>query len=96
MSRSISTNDLVRWFRQVWPSDARRMGVLSGYAVIGQQKLALADIALRGMVYRSTFDPNPQTSAFQQGRQSLALEIIRLAGEDPAALYARIERGGQS
>ena len=79
------------WFRQIWPT--RYHNVLADYAAVGGLKHFLTDIALRGGV----FTPHgPTNNLYEAGRRegerTLALHIIRIAGEDPAALSRFIEK----
>lgn len=83
------------WLQQTWPR--KRQAVLQGYMVVGREKHFLADIALRGNVFGACHVPgDPATSAVNEGRRQMALEIIKLAGEEPTRLYALIERAPTS
>lgn len=78
------------WFQTVWPNPQKRQAAASQYGAIGP--LALADIALRGRVWRPSHVPNdPTTTAWNDGRRSLALEILELANMPPDRLKALIE-----
>lgn len=47
-------------------------------------ELVLADLARQGHLRESTFNPDPQRAAFNEGRRSLALHIERMvAGPEP-------------
>ena len=81
------------WFGQLWPRETGRRAVLSDFATVGTLKHFLADLALRGNV----FSGHPVTDSLYQlgrmeGRRELALEVIQLAGQEPQALWAYIER----
>ena len=41
-------------------------------------RLVLEDIERRGLVRESTFHPDPQRAAFNEGRRSLALHVLRM------------------
>lgn len=71
----------------------RRRLAAAGYATLGQHHPhTLADIAVRGRLYRSSHVPgDPQTTAFNEGRRSLALEIHELAGLDPQKLSRLVD-----
>lgn len=82
---------LTVWLWQMWPSHGLRYAVCADYAAIGaQHKHFLADVALRGGVYRE-FDPaSDGTLENFNGRRELALELIKLAKVDPDKLFATI------
>lgn len=86
--------NLPNWFRQMWPFPDGRRVVIDQYRVLANQKLALADIALRGGVY--SVNPKPPANFFEagvrEGRRQMALEIARICDADPAALYGFLER----
>lgn len=83
--------DVRGWLNRVWPKTAD--AVVREYLVVGQQKKFLADVALRGAVFSACHVPgDPYSSAVAEGRRQLALEIIKLAGEDAGRLFALIER----
>lgn len=84
--------NLARWFRQIWPTQGKRIAVIEGYRAIPQ--LTLADIALRGRCYdadlrdiKTEFD-----AGVRAGRQQLALEIIKIADAAPQHLFGYVER----
>ncbi len=75
------------WFQSAWRASSDRRQVLAEYAQLGRMRLLLADIALRGGVFR----PIPAAADLYQagiaeGRRQLALELIRTAGTEPALL----------
>ncbi len=79
------------WLRQVWPRKAA--AVVSDYLAVGTHKHFLADVLLRGNVYR----PHPPTDSLYQagvleGRRQLAIEITSLAGDRPERLWSFIEQ----
>lgn len=83
---------VIALLRQHWPTLGNRSAVVHGYKVLASQHpRTLADIALRNNV----FSPAPATSelelAIAEGRRRAALEIIRLANIEPAALQALLE-----
>ena len=82
---------LPQWLYQMWPSPGLRYGVAADYAAIGaQHKLFLADVALRGGVYREWDEKSDGALANFNGRRELALEIIKTAKVDPDLLFASI------
>lgn len=82
----------VTWFREVWPTQAKRHTVIEGYRGIG--KMVLTDIALRGYVFSAP--PRTPGDVFRdginEGRRLLAQEILDLAALDPATLHDLIEK----
>lgn len=76
------------WFMRLWPRDPDRRQVLAEYAQLGRMQRLLADVALRGGVFRpSAADPaNLFAAGIVEGRRQLALELIRTAGTDPTIL----------
>ena len=78
----------VAWFRQIWPHVDGRRAVISDYVAIGSgHKHFLADVALRGGVYRA-FDPaSDGTLENFNGRRELALELIKLCRVHPQELW---------
>jgi hypothetical protein len=44
---------------------------------------------------KPTFDLNPQAASFNEGRRSVALEILRHLHIDPITLYAEMLRQNQ-
>ncbi|MCA3648252.1 MAG: hypothetical protein IOB85_15205 [Methylobacterium sp.] len=59
------------------------------YRSIGENKLLLADILSRAGVFDPVPRPgNPQSLAFQEGRRSLALEILHLSQAEPMEIEA--------
>jgi len=69
------------------PDQAKR--IVSGYAVLAQQKDVLADIAHRGGVY--TYEPvkgmTPYEAGVFEGRRQFALEMLCASNADFQALY---------
>jgi hypothetical protein len=49
-------------------------------------ELVLADLERRGFGLTPHFDPDPQRTAYNEGRRSLLLHILAMIEEDPAAL----------
>jgi hypothetical protein len=90
--------NLRKYFAQMWPGESGRRIVLEQYRIIANQKLALADIALRGGVY--SVDPRPPANFYdagvREGRRQMALEIARICDADPAHLYGFVERKPQN
>jgi hypothetical protein len=82
---------LTAWLHQMWIDRPRQHAVVNEYLSIGvQHKHFLADVALRGGVYRA-FDPASDGDlANFNGRRELALEIIKICGASPEQLYAAI------
>lgn len=80
---------LARWLHEIWPTPLLRHGVVAEYVSIGaQHKRFLADVALRGGVYRE-YDARSDGSLENfNGRRELALEIIKTARVDPDQLFA--------
>lgn len=80
------------WFRQIWPKHGPE--VVRQWSALGQSRLVLADIALRGRVYtpfgREAVDA--YTAGRMEGRRELALEILTLANANPDILFALIEK----
>lgn len=88
----MTLNRFARWFRTVWPSPGRRAALYGQYASLSEKPLVLADIALRGRVWRPSHVPNdPTTTAWNDGRRSLALEILELAGMSADQLARLVE-----
>lgn len=80
-----------RWFRAVWPRPEARSAVLMEYQAMARFKLALADIAARGGLRRPAHHPgDPYQTAWNDGRRSLAQEIIDMTGLDQATLQKLI------
>lgn len=70
-----------------WPALADRRQCALEYAELGKMKRLQADILLRGGVYVVGGLPrDPYHAGLLEGRRQLALEIVRTAGTDPAAL----------
>lgn len=82
---------LGRWFQLAWRDRGKRRDAALGYAVLRERPLVLADIALRGSVYQPILDADPVLAARAEGRRQLALEILGLAGMDPARLLPLID-----
>lgn len=72
-------NRFASWFLTVYPGAAARRTVMAEYAALRSYKHALADIALRGFAFRTSHVPgDAYTTAYNEGRRSLALEIAEL------------------
>lgn len=83
----------MRWWKSVWRRRENRILLLQEYMTVGEQKLFLADLALRGGVWTTSHVPgDPYSSAVAEGRRQLALEIIKIASESPSTLWAWLER----
>ena len=86
-------SNAIRWWKSVWRQRQNRILLLQEYMTVGEQKLFLADLALRGGVWTTSHVPgDPYSSAVAEGRRQLALEIIKIANESPATLWAWLER----
>jgi len=84
--------NLAAWLRTRW-SPTNRREVMRDYMALREHKLFLADLGLRAGVWSSCHVPgDPYSSAVAEGRRQLALEIIKLAGEEPASLWRYLER----
>ncbi len=87
----------IAWFRRAWLSSQARFRVMGEYAALRQSRYLLSDIAQRGGVFRAAHEPgDPCTTAWNDGRRSLALEIIEMAGCDPRELLDVVERRSRS
>lgn len=80
----------LQWLRTLFLGRYQQVAI--EYAGLGAKKNLLADIATRGGV----FDPvlmsaDPLSLAFQEGRRSLALEILQLARADPFEVEAFVK-----
>ena len=65
-------------FLALWRREA---GMLHAqYQELSAKKHLLADIALRGGLHTTEFEPDPRKAAYLEGRRALALEIVTLAG----------------
>jgi len=86
--------DTVRWFAAAWRDRGRRQAVLAEYQQLGRLKYALADIALRGAVFGEAGRTPGDVfgDGINEGRRQMAVEIIKLAGEDPTQIWALVER----
>lgn len=83
---------LVPWLRDMWGAQKRR-DLIGQYSAIGAQyKLALADIALRGLVYSDIEAATDRQTFINIGRRQLALEILEAASQDPGILFQLIEK----
>ncbi len=51
-------------------------------------RLVLEDLARRGLLRESTFHPDPHRAAFNEGRRSLALHVLRMLERPGAARQA--------
>lgn len=79
------------WLQGMWPQ--KGAAVTREYASLAQMQHFLADVALRGAVFSACHVPgDPYTSAVNEGRRQLALEIIKLAHTEPVRLFALIEK----
>src|SRR5262245_39743052 len=87
--------DPITWFREIWPFHDTRERVIAEYRAAGaQQRLMLADIALRGGVF-STLPRAPGDvfgAGINEGRRMLALEIFELANLAPWEVHTLIAR----
>jgi hypothetical protein len=80
------------WFRQIWPRPAGKHNVLSGYAMLRDERHVLADIALRNRVFKEfPKGLNAFDAGVCEGRRQAALEILELCSLDPALLWEVIE-----
>ncbi len=80
------------WFRGLWPHAQIRRRVTAEYADLGKLTYVLADIAARGAINTPVHVPgDPYSTAFNDGRRSLANEIIELAKIDPERLRRIVE-----
>lgn len=87
------------WFQLAfWRNrGADQRAVLDQWSRLKQLHLVLEDIALRGGVMAPAKSANPAAPPSEidilihEGRRQLALEIIKLAGCDPLALWRSIE-----
>ncbi len=85
--------DHVAWFRRAWITTNARLRVMGEYAALARSPHLLSDIAQRGGVFRAAHVPgDPYTTAWNDGRRSLAIEIIEMAGCDPRTLLDIVER----
>lgn len=86
-------NRFARWFQTVWPAKEARIALVGQYAGLREKKLVLADIALRGGVWRPAHAPGQDglTTAWNDGRRSLALEILELSEMRPDELLRLVE-----
>jgi hypothetical protein len=80
------------WLERVWPTRHRRAAVIRDYIDVGANPAFLADLALRGGVWSPLQAETPERTAYNIGRRDLALEVIKLAGTDPAMLFREIEK----
>lgn len=87
------------WFRlPFWRNrGADQRAVLDQWQRLGELRLVLEDIALRGGVLSPARPADPARPVSEteilihEGRRQLALEIIKHAGLDPVALWRSIE-----
>jgi hypothetical protein len=86
-------NPLRRWFFEIWPFDNERHEVMRGYVALGQSKHTLTDIAQRNHVF-SPAPPadNLYAAGIAEGRRQCALELIKLASEEPQRLFQFVSR----
>lgn len=83
--------NLRRWLSDIWPDHGAARQLLHEYAILGSCKLLLADIALRGGAWTSSHVPgDPHSSAYNEGRRAMALEILKLAGQPVDQLLAQL------
>lgn len=83
---------MIRWLLAAWREPGRRRAVATGYGVLRERPLTLADIALRGGLYAPSGARDAIALARAEGRRELALEIIKLASADPVDLLKLIDR----
>jgi hypothetical protein len=85
--------DHIAWFRRAWLSTQARFRVFGEYAALRQSTYLLSDIAQRGGVHQVQAPPcDLYRAGWNEGRRSLALEIIQMAGCDPRELIDVVER----
>ncbi|MFO0451700.1 MAG: hypothetical protein ACK52I_24110 [Pseudomonadota bacterium] len=85
-----------QWFVALFRS-RRTHELAAQYRCIGENKLLLADIMSRAGVFDVAPRPgNPQQLAFQEGRRSLALEILHLARAEPLEIEAFLKNAIRS
>lgn len=71
----------------------RAPAAVDAWAALRHHPMVLADIAARGGLWKSSHVPgDPHSTAYNEGRRSLALEIVELAGLPPDRLRALIEK----
>lgn len=91
IQKKLANFNLLLHFVVRWPRKCRE--VAQNYLVVRECPYFLADVMLRGGVMSapeaglSTFD-----AGVKEGRRQLAVEILRLAGEDPLRLWAIVEK----
>jgi hypothetical protein len=82
------------WLATVWQTRVRVDAVAYEYARLKDFTHVLADIGARGGIWRTSHEPGKPdalNTAFNEGRRSLALEIIELAEMDPRRLREIID-----
>jgi len=86
-----ATVNLVAWLRAIWPYEGRLRAVIDDYAAIGRaHPHFLADVALRGGVFRHHDPASDGPLDNFNGRRELALEIIKATSVDPNRLYSEV------
>jgi hypothetical protein len=89
-----TTSRIGVWLATVWKTKARVDAVAYEYHRLKDFSHVLADIAVRGNIWRTSHDPakpDALNTAFNEGRRALALEIIELAEMDPRRLREIID-----
>lgn len=82
---------LVAWIREAWPFRGQAEKMVRDYSSIGlQHREFLADVALRGGVFRNHDPASDGTIERFNGRRELALEIIKICNIPAPDLYACI------
>lgn len=84
-------NRIGEWFWSAWATKPRVDATAYEFARLGELRHVLADIALRGRVWRAEEPRDALALAYEQGRRSLALEILELAEMDPRLLRALVD-----
>ena len=84
-------NRIALWFSAVWRTRPRVEAVARQYQQLGAMPELVADIAARGSMFRASPPEDALKLAFEQGRRSLALEIVELAQIDPRRLRAILD-----
>jgi hypothetical protein len=85
-----SLQRLAVWCAKVWPN-GQHARVVEQYRSLRQKPELLADIAMRGGIWSTRLPPDGHQLAFEQGRRSLALEIIEMSRIDPGQLAQILE-----
>lgn len=87
--------NLANWLANAWRSGFARRRVIEGYEALGRHHPeTMADILFRAGVFQPAHAPGQDaaTTQWNDGRKSLALEILRMANADPLALLNEAER----